>query len=140
MIILSIINFFKGYVKIQITGKHAERFVNLCAKRNIYIWNIKRKDDGLEAYVSIAAFKLLYDIAISADVEVEETGRGGFSVLIKKITGRSGLIAGFLIAFLLFCWMTSRVWYIEIAPSNIPEELLRDQLKNAVPKTTAFGG
>ena len=132
MIILNIINFFKGYVKIRISGKHAERFINICAKRNIYIWNIKRIDSGvLEAYVSMAAFKLLDDVAVSADTEIEEILRGGFMVMLKKIMGRSGLIAGFLIAALLFFWMTSRVWYIEIAPSAIPEEKLREQLGKA---------
>ncbi len=132
MIILSIINFFKGYVKILISGKHAERFINICAKRNIYIWNIKRKNEGeLEAYVSTAAFKLLEDVAVSADTEITELNRGGFMVLAKKIMGRSGLIAGFFIATLMFFWMTSRVWYIEIVPSNIPEEVLREQLKKS---------
>lgn len=132
MIILNIINFFKGYVKIHILGKHTERFINICAKKNIYIWNIKRKSPHeLEAYVSGAAFKLLEDIAVSADAEVTEIMRGGFFVIAKKIMGRSGIIAGFLIAALLFFWMTSRVWYIEIAPSNIPEETLREQLKKS---------
>ena len=132
MIILNIINFFKGYVKIRILGKHAERFINICAKRNIYIWNIKRKNEQeLEGYVSIAAFNMLDDIAVSADAEVSEIVRGGFFVILKKIMGRSGMIVGFLIATLLFFWMTSRVWYIEIAPSNIPEETIRQQLKKS---------
>lgn len=129
MIILNIINFFKGYVKILIVGKHAERFINLCAKRNIYIWNIKRTKDGFEAFVSVVAYKLIDDIAVSSDTEVTELKRGGFGELMKKISGRSGLIAGFIIAIFLFLWMTGRVWYIEIAPSNIPEETLREQLK-----------
>lgn len=129
MIILSIINFIKGYVKICISGKHAERFINICAKRNIYIWNIKRKNDSFEAYVSMAAFGLLDDIAISAEVEFSELERGGLKVLLKKIAGRSGLVLGFIISLFLFLWMTGRVWHIEIAPSNIPQELLREQLK-----------
>ena len=131
MILLSIINFFKGYVKIHISGNHAERFINICAKRNIYIWNIKRKENGLEAFVSAEAFKLLEDISISADVKLTELKRGGFFVLVKKMMGRSGLIAGFLIAVLIFFWMTARVWHIEIAPSSIPEQVLREQLKKA---------
>ncbi len=132
MIILNIINFFKGYVKLRISGKHTERFINICAKKNIYIWKIKRKSaQEIEAYVSIAAFNLLDDVAVGADVTLTEIARGGFFVIMKKIMGRSGIIVGFLIAALLFFWMTSRVWYIEIAPSNIPEETLRLQLKKS---------
>lgn len=132
MIILSIINFFKGYVKIKISGRHTERFINICAKKNIYIWNIKRKSQSeLEAYVSSEAFKLLGDVSVSADVEVTELMRGGFSVIAKKMMGRSGIIVGFIIVALLFFWMSSRVWYIEIAPSNISEEVLREQLKQS---------
>lgn len=132
IILLKILNFFKGYVKICIKGKHAERFINICAKKNIYVWNIKRKSkDMLEAYMSEEGYKLTDDIAIDSETEIELLGRLGFPVFIKKIAGRSGLILGFLIASLLFFWMTSRVWYIEIAPSDIPETKLREDLKKA---------
>lgn len=132
MLILNIINFFKGYVKISISGKHTERFINICAKKNIYIWNIKRKGPLLlEAFISIAAFKMVEDIAISSETEIKELKRGGMMVLLKKIKGRSGLVAGFLIAALLFFWMSSRVWYIEIAKTDIPEALLLEQIKKA---------
>lgn len=132
MLILYIINFFKGYVKIKISGKHTERFINICAKKNIYIWNIKRKSPTvLEAYISTAGFNLTDDIAISSETEVTEIKRGGILVILKKIMGRSGLVAGFLIAALLFSWMTSRVWHIEIAESDIPEHVLLEQMKKA---------
>lgn len=132
MIILCIINFFKGFVKIHITGKYTERFINICAKRNIYIWNIKRKADGLlEACVSVQAFEMAEAIAADAEVEVEEVDRGGLPVLVRKILARSGLMAGFLIASMLFFWMTGRVWHIEIAESSIPENELREQLKKS---------
>ena len=101
-------------------------------KGDSYIWNIKRKGPYiLEAFISMTAFNMAEDIAISSETEIKELRRGGMMVLLKKITGRSGLIAGFLIAALLFFWMSSRVWHIEIAQSDIPEEILLEQIKKA---------
>ena len=132
MLILNIINFFRGYVKIRISGKHTERFINICAKKNIYIWNIKRiKQDILTAYISMTAFDMLEDIAISSETEIEEIKRGGIKVFIKKVLRRSGLLIGFIIATALFLWMTSRVWYIEVAESGISEAVLMEQIRKA---------
>ncbi|MBR5586324.1 MAG: sporulation protein YqfD [Clostridia bacterium] len=132
MIILGIINFLKGYVKIHISGRYTERFINICAKRNIYIWNIKRKSANLlEACVSMQAFEMTGDIAADAETEILEVGRGGFPVLFEKIMSRSGLIVGFCVVTALFFWMTGRVWHIEIAPTAIPENEIREQLKKS---------
>ncbi len=132
MFILNIINFFKGYVRIKITGKHIERFINLCTKQNIYLWKIKKNGPfTAHSCISLAGFKLISDIAGITDVSYEVVEKKGAPVFIKKLFARSGLIIGFFIAAVLFMWMTSRVWYIEIADGNIPELQLREELKKA---------
>ncbi len=132
MFILNIINFFKGYVKIKITGKHIERFINLCTKQNIYLWKIKKTgSDTVYSCISLAGFNLIPDIAAITDVSYEVVEKKGAPVIIKKLFSRSGLIIGFFIAAILFMWMTSRVWYIEIADGDIPEPQLREELKKA---------
>ena len=40
--------FLYGYVIIKVYGKGAERFINICLRRNIDVWNIKPFDDGIE--------------------------------------------------------------------------------------------
>ena len=36
--------FLYGYVIIKVYGKGAERFINICLRRNIDVWNIKPFD------------------------------------------------------------------------------------------------
>ena len=52
--------FLYGYVIIKVYGKGAERFINICLRRNIDVWNIKPFDDGIEmfcrAFQTIARF------------------------------------------------------------------------------------
>ena len=43
--------FLYGYVIIKVYGKGAERFINICLRRNIDVWNIKPFDDGIEMYL-----------------------------------------------------------------------------------------
>ena len=39
--------FLYGYVIIKVYGKGAERFINICLRRNIDVWNIKPFDDSI---------------------------------------------------------------------------------------------
>uniref|UniRef100_UPI00307B9174 sporulation protein YqfD n=1 Tax=Hominilimicola sp. TaxID=3073571 RepID=UPI00307B9174 len=48
--------FLYGYVIIKVYGKGAERFINICLRRNIDVWNIKPFDDGIEMCIYITLF------------------------------------------------------------------------------------
>lgn len=48
--------FLYGYVIIRVYGKGAERFINICLRRNIDVWNIKPFDDGIEMCIYIKDF------------------------------------------------------------------------------------
>ena len=48
--------FLYGYVIIKVYGKGAERFINICLRRNIDVWNIKPFDDGIEMCIYIKDF------------------------------------------------------------------------------------
>ena len=38
--LLSIVKFLQGYMHVTLTGRAKERFLNLCCKKNILIWNL----------------------------------------------------------------------------------------------------
>ena len=52
MYIWSLINFFFGYLRIEIEGYYIEKFINLCIKNKINIWSLKR-DKGTKLFLNI---------------------------------------------------------------------------------------
>lgn len=51
-----LLDFFRGYVRIRITGSSRDRFLNLCAHRGIRLWCLMAVEDGFEACISKTDF------------------------------------------------------------------------------------
>ena len=41
-----IINFFRGSVRLEVTGPFPERFLNLCAQNYLSFWDVQWLEDG----------------------------------------------------------------------------------------------
>ncbi|MCD7864442.1 MAG: sporulation protein YqfD, partial [Clostridiales bacterium] len=54
-----IIKFFQGYLYVCLTGYSPERFINLCGKMNIVLWDLQPVQDGYRFYISRKAFALI---------------------------------------------------------------------------------
>ena len=52
----------RGYVLVHLTGYAPERFLNMCGKRNILIWNLRAVEDGYLFFISVDAYKSLKPI------------------------------------------------------------------------------
>ena len=56
---LSLIKFFHGFLRIQLSGYSPERFLNLCSNHNILIWDLTNYGDGYEFNISIHGYRQL---------------------------------------------------------------------------------
>ena len=55
-----LINYVLGFVDIVVEGYYIERFINICASKSIFLWNLKReKSTILHARVGKRDFKRL---------------------------------------------------------------------------------
>ena len=61
-VIEKVIGYFRGSLRIRISGFSPERFLNACMHRNIYIWNIQPVQDFYEMNISISDFRMLKPI------------------------------------------------------------------------------
>ena len=95
--LIDIFNFFRGYVLLEITGFSVERFMNLVTYNNIYLWDIKRNQNGVILKVSIRGFKLLKKYARKTGCKIK---------ILKKMACRLRYInikkEKFLLAALFF--------------------------------------
>ncbi len=108
-------NYIKGYITILIEGLFPERFINLCTKNQINLWEIHRKDkSSVSANVGIGDFKKLKKISKSSKCRVHITKKYGLRFFIYHHRHRKGLLIGFAVFFVLLWGLTQFIWIIEI--------------------------
>ena len=113
--LLRLWNYVKGYVIIFVEGYFLEKFVNICTRRQIFLWDVKkRKNSTMSMKVSIKGFKMLRPIAKKTGCRVKIVGRRGVPFILYRYKRRKTFIAGAVLFVFLFYFMTSFVWSIEV--------------------------
>ncbi len=123
-------HFVKGYVIINVSGLNVERFLYMCAKRNIGIFSIgKRIDKGVNICVDISDFKKIRPVVHKAKVRICILKKCGLPFFINKAKKRRALIIGMLVLSVL-CFISSEfIWSIEV---NSEDEIVTNELLAAI--------
>lgn len=107
--------FLKGYVIIEIYGKNAERFINICLRRGIEICGTKPLENGIiQLVVFKRDFPLLRPVARKTKTKVRIKRKRGLYNIVSRYRKRYLFAAGFF-AFVMFIALTSQfIWVVEI--------------------------
>lgn len=115
---------------LQINGDRAERFINLCAKNNIRLEEIRRTDKYVYAYARGFCESRIKELAAKADTEVTIIEKSG---LFYKFIHYRNRIAFFLMPFILLIvlFILSRyIWSVEITGNRfITNDILYSYLE-----------
>lgn len=141
MLIKLILRMILGYVRIQVEGYYAERFINICTNRKLLIWNLKRKTVvELCLNIGIKDFKKISDIAKRTNCKVRIINKKGIPFLLYKYKKRK-IFAIFLLIIVIMIFISSMyVWNIDIyiqdneSIENIQEDLQKLGLKQGIKK------
>ncbi|MDQ2085979.1 sporulation protein YqfD [Herbivorax sp. ANBcel31] len=130
MLLLRLWNYIRGYVIIMVEGYFLEKFVNICIKRQIYLWDIKKKKNSkMKLKISIKGFRLLRPVARKTGCSVRIIEKKGIPFIISRYKERKTFILGSLVFVVLFYIMTSFVWTVEITGNEkVETELIMDYL------------
>lgn len=112
--ILSFWKYLEGYVIIKIRGFAPERFINLCANKNIYLWNIKKVSEGYMFSMSVKAFFLLAPIARKTRCRVKIVKKIGVPFKFHLFRKRKFFLVGLLFSLGMILFLSFFVWRIEI--------------------------
>jgi len=108
-------NFFSGYVKIKVTGKLIEPFLNNCVREKVMIWDLKRQGTTtVTGYLMLDDIHKLRKIIRKSDCKLEFVGRIGLPFLIKKMIKNSGFVLGIVASLLVVLLLSNMVWNIEV--------------------------
>lgn len=134
-------NFFKGYVIIKVEGLTLERFLNLAATKDIYLWDINRVGyTTLEMKATIQGFKALKEIVKRVGCRVEIVDKRGLPFILYRLKHRKMLAFGFFIFLGVIIFLSSLIWNIEVIGNekvrteDILKVLEKEKIKNGIIK------
>lgn len=112
--LLSLIRYIKGYLRISIIGYSPERFLNLCSHHHIYIWGLKSSGNRYEMYMSVAGFRKLKPIIKKTKTKVVILKRYGLPFFLHKYRKRKVFFAGAVGSVFAIYLMSCIIWNIHI--------------------------
>lgn len=140
MFVDKIIRFVKGYVVITAQGKFPERFLNVCANRGIYVYDVTYfSKTSVRLRMSLKAYKEVPQIAEKTFVEINEISKGGLFVLLSKYKRRKWFLFGPLILLIALFVINLFVWDIEVRGcKKVLPETIYENLEQVGVKVGAF--
>ena len=108
------IRYIKGYVKIRVIGYSAERFLNACSHRGIYIWGLRPVNGAYEMYMSVDGFRRLKPIIRKTGTRAVIVERFGLPFFLHRYRKRKLFFAGAFTCVLLIYILSLFIWDIDI--------------------------
>lgn len=112
--LLSLIRYVKGYLRICIIGYSPERFLNLCSRRHIYLWGLRPCGNHYEMYITVSGFRKLKPIIRKTKTKVVILKRYGLPFFLHKYRKRKMFFAGAIGCMFSLYLMSCFVWNIHI--------------------------
>lgn len=107
-------NYLRGYVIIEVVGFSLERFINLTVNKKIYIWDILKTPKGVRMKISVKNFKRLKSVISKTRCKVKIVKRCGVPFIMFKHRKRKVFVVGVFIFVFLMYLLSSFLWLIEI--------------------------
>ena len=127
---LSIIRWILGYVYFEAYGLYPEKFINLTAKYGFVLWNIKKRDHVLGAYIAASQYKKIRYSARKSGLKLRVKKRYGLPFFLRRFKPRMGIVAGIVVFFLILYVMSLFIWQINVeGVESIPKEKVISTMK-----------
>ena len=130
MFILSFFRYISGYVRFTAYGGFLERFLNLCAKDHIFIWDGRRSGEVFTGYTSAKNYSRLRRHAKKAGVKLKLGEKHGVPFTRRKYRKRKGLLIGLVVFVAALLSMSRFIWRIEVNGGDIPESYIISALES----------
>lgn len=140
MLISGIINYIKGCVTIAISGLFPERFINICTRGGVPLWNINRIDKTqIQADMSIKNFKKTHKLHKKAGCKLHITKKYGLPFFLHRHRKRKALVLGLAVFFAIIWFLSRFVWIIEVTGNeSLPTQDIVNCAAHAGLKTGIF--
>ncbi|MBQ7926391.1 MAG: sporulation protein YqfD, partial [Lachnospiraceae bacterium] len=93
----NVLGYVKGTLRVKLTGTAPERFINLCSKNQIVLWDIVQVIDVFYLNISLEDFYQIKPLLRKTGTKVIILERSGLPFFVDKIKRRQAFLAGFII-------------------------------------------
>lgn len=113
--LINLMKFIRGYLKIRIFGFSPERFINLCSKHNIFIWGLENKNNQYELYISVKDFRKLKPILRKTNTKLKIMEKCGLPFFLHKYRKRKMFFGGIILFASIIYILSLFIWDINIS-------------------------
>lgn len=106
--------FLRRSCRFSATGDYPERFLNLCARSDMGLWDITRSEDGISARVIAGRYRKLIPCARRCGIHLHITKKSGLPFLLMPYRKRPGMPLGFMIFCGLLWFLSLFVWSVRM--------------------------
>lgn len=107
-------NIIGGYVKVKIVSNCPERFINLCAKQDIEVWDLTRENCDYMCYMTRKGFQSSKQLQEKTNTKMEVLIKAGLPFFLCKYRKRKLFLMGILLCMLMLFGLSQFVWEINV--------------------------
>lgn len=122
---------------VEINGKNTERFLNLCLKNGIRLYDISYDGSKTLFKISPGDFQLLRIPARRCAVRVKILKKQGALMFLRRRKRRYGFFAGAMAAVMIMVYLTSCIWVVDI---NGNSRVKSDEIMAALKRNGIYVG
>ena len=130
MLIDALINFYIGYVFFTVSGGFSERFVNLCSRMSIKVWDLHPIRGGVCGKCRADDYMKLRNAAKKSGMKLRHTKKLGVPFFFVSHKRRAGLFFCLPLFILFILIMSGRIWSVNINGNvSVPDEVILRELR-----------
>lgn len=127
----NLLKFLKGYVVIHLSGYSPERFLNLCGRHRIVLWELRSVGTEYEMCMSISAFRKLRPLVHKTKTKVVILERHGLPFILYRYRSRKLFAAGAVGCLVLLYVLSLYIWNIHVEGNySLSDEVILDYLES----------
>ena len=128
----SIINYFLGYMNVEVEGYYIEKFINECIANGIFLWGIKKQNACLLiAKIERNDIDNARRIGKKNQCFISIKNEKGIPVIMKKYKKRKVLLISLFVLILMIVGLSKFIWNIEVTGNEkIGTDEIMEEVKN----------
>ncbi len=120
--IIQLLRYLFGYINFRAFGGFPDRFINLCTKEGIPLWNVRNINNNITASTTVQGYLSIHTVARKSGMRVISTDKVGLKYFLRKHKTRVGILAGAVLSVIIISILTQFVWSVSVVGNTTLEE------------------